>query len=138
MKLQVETSLLAFGVALLVACRLGSSPIVGVSSPPPSATTSQVEDALAPDASAGAAASAQETSPTSASPKTELNPLPVCKQGSSRELAELTLALAAEWDGDDELYLLQADGSDLVRSLSTNPATLNRCGRPTAVGWPTS
>ncbi|HLC02125.1 MAG TPA: hypothetical protein VJK02_03750 [Anaerolineales bacterium] len=74
-----------------------------------------MEDALAPDASAGAAASAQETSPTSASPKTELNPLPVCKQGSSRELAELTLALAADWDGDDEIYLLQADGSNLVQ-----------------------
>lgn len=41
--------------------------------------------------------------------------LPICQQPSQVELDQLTLAFAAYWDGDGEIYLVQADGSGLVQ-----------------------
>ena len=41
--------------------------------------------------------------------------LPVCQQPSQVEFGELTLAFAANWDGDGEIYKVQADGSGLVQ-----------------------
>ena len=41
--------------------------------------------------------------------------LPVCHDTNGIELEKLTLALVADWDGDDEIYIIQADGSGLVQ-----------------------
>jgi dipeptidyl aminopeptidase/acylaminoacyl peptidase len=41
--------------------------------------------------------------------------LPVCHDTNGIELEELTLAFIADWDGDDEIYLIQADGSGLFQ-----------------------
>jgi Tol biopolymer transport system component len=41
--------------------------------------------------------------------------LPICQSPIDIELGEITLTFAAEWDGDDEIYIIQADGSNLTQ-----------------------
>jgi TolB protein len=39
--------------------------------------------------------------------------LPICNKPSEVDLGDMTLTFVADWDGDWEIYLIQADGTDL-------------------------
>ncbi len=47
--------------------------------------------------------------------------LDVCELNAAIELTQMTIAFVAKWDGDDEIYLIEADGSGL-RQLTYNDA----------------
>jgi Tol biopolymer transport system component len=50
-----------------------------------------------------------------------LAPLAICAEGSGARPEKLTLTFAAEWDGDLEIYSIQADGSGLTQ-LTSQPS----------------
>jgi Tol biopolymer transport system component len=89
MKFHLRIGLLPLGVLFLAACQQVSTP-------------EEPASAKAPP------------SPT-ASAMAEPHPLSECNQASSTNLGDLQLAVAAKWDGDDEIYLIRADGSDRVQ-----------------------
>jgi len=57
-----------------------------------------------------------------------LSDLPVCRETPTVELGTTGLAIVAEWDGDEDVYLIRWDGSNL-RQFTNNP------GRDTDPVW---
>jgi Tol biopolymer transport system component len=56
--------------------------------------------------------------------------LPICGKGSGAGPEELTLTFAAEWDGDLEIYSIQADGSGLTQLTSNSSDELDPAWSP--------
>jgi len=55
--------------------------------------------------------------PTATAPSSNL---PACSRTATIELGTMELAIVAEWDGDEDVYLIRGDGSDL-RQFTDNP-----------------
>jgi len=118
MKAARGIGLIVFGAWLLGACQLASSPrrtstpaepTLGVRNTP----TGEVFPSSTPSPT-----SVPSPSPT---PPTQSAPLPICNEETGARREELTLAFAAEWDGDLEIYKIQADGSGLTQ-LTSQPS----------------
>ncbi|MFV2043625.1 MAG: TolB family protein [Anaerolineales bacterium] len=111
------TTWLFLGAGILVACRPVSSPAVENTAPPGPGTI-QISQTPTIKASPDPTADSAGTAPPSTTPTPELSPLPACNQASEVELDELTLAFAANWDGDREIYTIRADGSNQTQLTS--------------------
>ncbi len=105
------------GASILVACRPVSSPAVERTAPPTPGTI-QVNETPTTNASPDPTADSAGTVLPGTTPTPELSPLPACNQASDVELEELTLAFVANWDGDREIYTIQADGSNQTQLTS--------------------
>ncbi|MFV2043618.1 MAG: hypothetical protein ACC700_10345, partial [Anaerolineales bacterium] len=108
-------------MVVAAACGVASPPAaIDTATPPatrtptslPSPTLTSTPDAL---------------SEASATAPLRISALPVCRQPSQIDLGELTLAFIADWDGDQDVYLVQADGSGVVQI--TDNATIDRAPR---------
>ena len=82
------------------------------------------------EASPGSTPSPTPVPSQSPTPTTELAPLPICGEGSGARPEELTLTFAAEWDGDLEIYSIQADGSGLTQLTSNTSDELDPAWSP--------
>ncbi|MFV2043624.1 MAG: hypothetical protein ACC700_10375 [Anaerolineales bacterium] len=109
MKPSSATLSLLIVMVVVTACGVASPPAaIDTETPPATRTpTALPSPTLTSTPEALPEASATEPLPLAA--------LPVCRQGSGTKLEDLTIAVAAKWDGDDEIYLIQADGSNRVQ-----------------------
>jgi len=106
-----------FAAWLLSACQGVPGP-ERTSTPAPEQPTLGVLNTPTRQASPGSTPSPSPVPSPSPTATAQLAPLPICKGGSGAGLDELTLTFAAEWDGDLEIYSIQADGSGLTQLTS--------------------
>ena len=95
------TGRLLIGVWLIASCQQVSAPIERVDS--------------ASETTANATSSSATQGPQNAPEGVKEHPLPACQPPGGRSLQDLTLAVSTNWDGDDEIYFIQADGSNLAQ-----------------------
>ena len=109
-----------FAAWLLSACQLAYAP--GRTGTPATAVpTLTVQQTPTQEASPGSSPSPTPVSSQSPTPTPPLAPLAICAEGSGARPEKLTLTFAAEWDGDLEIYSIQADGSGLTQ-LTSQPS----------------
>src|SRR3990170_4881004 len=77
--------------------------------------TATSPDVIATPLSAPTMPAPSSSPPSEPTPTRLPSPLPICSQPATVGLDEMELAFVAEWDGDGEIYTIQADGSGLVQ-----------------------
>ena len=77
--------------------------------------TATSPDVIATPSSAPTMPATSSSPPSEPTPTRLPSPLPICSQPATVGLDEMELAFVAEWDGDGEIYTIQADGSGLVQ-----------------------
>lgn len=121
--------LLLFGAWLLSACQF-SSAFEPTNTPGPAQPTLGVLNTPTREASPGSTPSPTPVPSPSPMPATQLAALPICGEASGARPEELTLTFAAEWDGDLEIYSIQADGSGLIQLTSNSSDELDPAWSP--------
>jgi Tol biopolymer transport system component len=111
---------LFFAVAVCGACGEASPPTKTVTSPP---NATEIPLTIVPITVTSELTVSPTSSPISTLPSAVL---PICQVSDVIELGGLTLAFVANWDGDWEIYTIQADGTGLVQvtdnaTSETNP-----------------
>jgi TolB protein len=100
--------MLPLGLAI-AACAVASLPALTDTATPQATRTPVVIASPIPSATS------EELPGQSPTPSPQSAALPVCRKPSDIEPSELTLAFLADWDGDFEVYFVQANGSELVQ-----------------------
>ncbi len=120
---------LFLGASILAACRPISSPAVE-STAPPGPGTIQASNTPTTKASPDPTADSAGTVLPGLASTPDLSPLPACNQASDVELEELTLAFVANWEGDYEVYTIQADGSSQTQLTSNTSGDVSPAWSP--------
>jgi Tol biopolymer transport system component len=102
---------LFLGVYILSACGNPYTPTEAVTSSPINEWTPQIDNT----ATINATATTTPIPSVNATSTSEMSPFPICMEASNVELEDLMLAIVAKWDGDNEIYFIKADGSNLTQ-----------------------
>jgi len=113
---------LLHGPLTFAAIALAGSSCVGVRLPQPNLASSPSDTSLPPTKQVATASAlptshpdGEDSTPPGAIATLLSSTLPVCRQAATVGLDQLQLAFNAEWDGDNEVYTVRADGSALTQ-----------------------
>lgn len=108
-------------VALVIEGCVGETPpFDGETRPPASEAASSIEPNAIPSDTPTVPPNETTTTPGIATASVPVSDLPSCDETASVDAGMMELAFVADWDGDLDVYTIQADGSDL-RQFTNNP-----------------